>query len=324
MQYIDLGQTGLRVSRICFGSWAFGGDWGGQDAEDAKAAVRRALELGIDFFDTAQAYGWGASERLLAEALRDEIARRRDRLVLATKGGLRKEGGGLRRDASPGWLRRGLEESLRNLGTDYIDVYQVHWPDPEVPLAETAGELDAFVKEGKVRFAGVSNFEAAQMEEMGKTRPVDTLQPPYHLFRRDVEEETLPYCREHGIGVLVYSPLAHGLLTGKYSPGHVFPEGDWRRRSPLFQGGTFRRNLEIVRRLEAFARERGLSVAELAVAWTLSHPAVHSAIVGARRPSHIEGSAGAADVTLSEEDRAAIDPITAGAVPVGGPSPEAV
>src|SRR5215212_8301144 len=165
MRYTRLGRTDLEVSRVCFGTWQFSGEWGTVEERDSEAAIRRALELGINFFDTAQAYGFGAAEQLLGKALEPEIKDRRDELVLATKGGLRMEGDQLLRDSSPGWLRQGVEDSLRFLGTDYIDLYQVHWPDLETPFEETARALDELVQEGKIRYVGVSNFDAQQMAE---------------------------------------------------------------------------------------------------------------------------------------------------------------
>src|SRR3954451_16337104 len=167
MRKVQLGETGLEVSRICFGTWQFGGDWGEFDRDEAVAAVRRALDLGINFFDTAQAYGFGKSERLLSEALGDDI--HRDDLVVATKGGLRPVDDGIERDSSPDWLRSGVEESLRSLGVEAIDLYQVHWPDPDVPFEETAGALKDLIGEGKVRHVGVSNFGPEEMAEFSKT-----------------------------------------------------------------------------------------------------------------------------------------------------------
>jgi aryl-alcohol dehydrogenase-like predicted oxidoreductase len=322
MEYKTLGQTDLEVSTICLGTWQFGGDWGTPRREDAKAAVRRALELGVTFFDTAQAYGFGASEELLAEGLGDDLRRRRDELVIATKGGLRPEGGGIERDSSPEWLRSGVEESLRHLGVETIDLYQVHWPDPDTPVEETAGALDELVTEGKIRHVGVSNFDVEQMAGFERTRKVESLQPPYHLFRREIEEDVLPWCRENGVGVLAYGPLAHGLLSGRMTPETRLADDDWRHGSDLFRGDNFRRNLEVVAALGRFAEERGSTVAQLAVAWTLANPAVDVAIVGARRPDHIEGTAPAADVELSGDDLAEIDRIMEGAVQVAGPTPE--
>jgi aryl-alcohol dehydrogenase-like predicted oxidoreductase len=243
--------------------------------------------------------------------------------VIATKGGLRMSDVGLVRDSRPTWLRRGVEESLQALGVDHVDLYQVHWPDPRVPFAETAVALQELVDEGKIRHAGVSNFDTTQIAEFARTRPVETLQPPYHLFRSEAGDEILPYCREHDIGVLVYGPLAHGLLTGAYDEDTRFTPDDWRSRSPLFQRETFRRNLETVRELAHFAAaEHGCTVGQLAIAWTLSSPAVHVAIVGSRHPAHIEESVGALKLRLTSEDLDHIDQIMAGAVVVGGPSPE--
>jgi hypothetical protein len=321
MRKTKLGATDLEVSRICFGTWQLGGDWGSIDESQATAAVRRARELGVDFFDTAQAYGFGVSERMLARALEGVP---REQVVLATKGGLRKEGGELLRDCSPEWLRAGLEASLQNLKTDYVDIYQVHWPDPNTPFAETAAALAQFVQEGKARYVGVSNFDAGQLAELGRARRVDTLQPPYHMLRREIEAATLPYCAEHEIGVLAYGPLAHGLLSGRFTPDTELAEDDWRRGSDLFAGENFERNLRIVERLCELAAELGITVAQLAIAWVLANPAVHVAIVGARRPDHIEGAAPAADVELSPETLARIEQILREAAVVGGPTPEGV
>jgi aryl-alcohol dehydrogenase-like predicted oxidoreductase len=322
MRKITLGITGIEVSTIAFGTWQLGGDWGSFDEGEAIRAIRYARELGINLFDTAQGYGFGASERLLGKALRDDIEHRRDEIVIATKGGLRMTGDGLVRDSSPGWLRQGVDESLRALAVEHIDIYQVHWPDPRVPFAETAGALGELVDQGKIRHIGVSNFDAPQMAAFSRTRAVETLQPPYHLFRRDIERDVLPYTQEHEIGVLVYGPLAHGLLTGAVNEATSFAADDWRRGSQLFQGETFRRNRETVHELERFAQERGLTVSRLAIAWTLANPAVHVAIVGARSRAHIHDAALAADVRLHREDRDMIDWIMAGSVSAAGPSPE--
>lgn len=321
MRKIKLGATDLEVSRICFGTWQFGGDWGAIDERDAIAAVARARELGVDFFDTAQAYGFGVSEQLLARALEGVP---REQVVLATKGGLRKEGGELLRDASPEWLRAGLQESLRNLKTDYVDIYQVHWPDRSTPFAETAAALEEFVKEGRVRYVGASNYDAHQIAELERTRRLDTLQPPYHMLRREIERAVLPYCREHDVGVLAYGPLAHGLLSGRFTRDTQLAGDDWRRGSDLFGGANYERNLRIVEQLSELARELGITVAQLAIAWVLANPAVHVAIVGARRPDHIEGAAPAAEVELDADTMARIEGILAQAAMVGGPTPEGV
>ena len=284
MQYTTLGRTGLRVSRIAFGTWQLGGDWGPTDESAAIAAIRRAADQGVTLFDTAQAYGFGASERLLAKAL---TGLDRGKLVIATKGGLRPADGRRRPAATPArpGYRTGVESSLRALDTDYIDLYQVHWPDPAVPFADTAETLAKLVADGKIRHVGVSNFDAAQMAEFSATLPVETLQPPYHLFRRDIEASILPYAAANDIGVLVYGPLAHGLLGGHLTRDHdvrgrrlAQPQRDVHRHRFAAQPGGGARTGRLAR------EELGAPVSQLAIAWTLANPAVHVAIVGTRSP----------------------------------------
>jgi aryl-alcohol dehydrogenase-like predicted oxidoreductase len=324
MNMVTLGRTEMQVSRIAFGAWQFGGDWGAFQEGEAIAAIRHARELGINLFDTAQAYGWGRSESIVGTALRDELDGHRDEIVIATKGGLRLSDDGLVRDSSPEWLRKGVEQSLATLGVDHIDLFQIHWPDPDTPLAESAGALDELVAEGKIRHAGVSNFSAEQMEELAHTRPIETLQPPYNMLRREAEYSELPYARRHDIGVLVYGPLAHGLLTGAFDAGSVFEDGDWRRQSGLFRGDAFRRNLEAVAKLERLAAAAGHTVSRLAIAWVLEHPAVHVAIFGSLNPAHIEDSVAALDVHLSAGDNEEIERILLEADAYAGPTPETV
>jgi aryl-alcohol dehydrogenase-like predicted oxidoreductase len=321
MDRTRLGRSELHVSRIAFGTWQLGGDWGPTDESAAIAAIRHAAEAGINFFDTAQGYGFGASERLLARAI---TGRPRDQVVIATKGGLRPTaGGGVERDASPAWIRHGVDESLRALATDFIDLYQVHWPDPKTPFSETATALADLIRAGKIRHVGVSNFDADQMAEFSATLPVETLQPPYHLFRRDIEASILPYAVRHDIGVLAYGPLAHGLLSGAMTADTKFAPGDWRASSDLFQGEPYRRNLRVVGALQRFAElELGTSVSELAVAWVLANPAVQVAIVGTRNPRHVDEAVAAASLALDASALRRIDEIVADEVPVGGPRPE--
>jgi aryl-alcohol dehydrogenase-like predicted oxidoreductase len=323
MRTTRLGKTDMQVSRIAFGTWQLGGDWGSFDEEAAVNAIRHARENGVNFFDTAQAYGFGKSEEVLGKALRDELSRDRDSLVIATKGGI-NPGGERPRDARRPWLRQGVDESLRALDLDHIDLYQVHWPDEQTPAEDTAAALQELVDEGKIRHVGVSNYNAEQMADFDRTRPVETLQPPYHLFRRGIEDEILPYCRNNDVGVLVYSPLGSGLLTGTLTPESTFESDDWRAQSSAFQGETLRRNLAVVERLAEFAEERGITVGQLAIAWTLAQPGVHVAIVGARSPRNIENSLAAADVDLSSDDLAEVERITADGISVEGASPEGV
>src|SRR5262245_473896 len=278
MKFTEFGNTGMRVSTICFGTWAFGGEWGELDLAANKAAVRTALDLGINFFDTAQAYGFGIAEQFLNQALQPEIRTKRQELVLSTKGGLREAGDQLIRDSSRVWLRQGLEPSLRALGTDYIDLYLIHWPDPTRPMAEVASTLGEFVSEGKVRFVGGSNFSERQIQAFEAARHLDGVQPPYHLFRREIEATILPYCQEHQIGVQAYGPLAHGLLTGRYTPTTTFPANDWRSKSDIFMGDKFRQNLQVVDQLRQMAQQRHCTLPQFAVAWVLAHPAVDCAI----------------------------------------------
>ena len=323
MDKVKLGRSELEVSPIAFGTWQLGGDWGATDEQAAIAAMGRAADLGINFFDTAQAYGFGASESLLARALK---GRPREQFVIATKGGLRPmAGGGIERDASPDWIRRGVDASLQALGTDYIDLYQVHWPDPKVPFAETAGALADLKAAGKVRHVGVSNFDARQMDDFSKTLLVETLQPVYHLFRRDIEQSVLPYTKAENVGVLVYGPLAHGLLSGALTPESHFAADDWRSKSDVFRGEAYLRNLRIVSALERFAKlELGTSVSRLAVAWVLANPAVHVAIVGTRNSKHIEDAIAAAEIKLDVSAMRRIEDIVSDEVRVGGPTPESV
>jgi aryl-alcohol dehydrogenase-like predicted oxidoreductase len=325
MEYTQFGRTALHVSKISYGTWQFGGDWGRVESsqwDTGKATVQKALELGINFFDTAQAYGFGLAERMLGEALRPYLKGLREDIVLATKGGLRMEGDKLLRDASAHWLRQGVEQSLRNLGVDYIDLYQVHWPDPHTPIEETASALDQLVHEGKIRYVGVSNYNAQQMKTFEQARKLDALQPPYSLFRREIEQEILPYTQEHGIGVLVYGPLAHGLLGGSFTPQTTFAPDDWRSKSEFFHGEPFQRNVAVVEQLKRLAEHKDMTIAQLTIAWVLAQPAIDVAIVGARNPHQLEQTALASAIHLTYETLQEIERIMREAVPIGGPAPE--
>jgi len=323
MRNVVLGKSGLDVSRVAFGTWQLGGDWGHFDEGAAIVAIQHARELGVNLFDTAQAYGFGKSEEVLGKALRAELDHNRDQVIIATKGGINPRSN-RPRDARRAWLRSGVESSLRALGVDHIDLYQVHWPDSDTPAEETAGALQELVDEGKIRHAGVSNYNEEQLAAFDQVRPVETIQPPYHLFRRDIEDKVLPYAREHNIGVLAYSPLGSGLLTGQLTPDSTFGGDDWRSRSTAFRGETLRRNLAVVDKLTELASLRGLSIGQLATAWVLAQPGVHVAIVGARSARNIENSLAAADVDLSEADLTDIEKIVADGVSITGASPEGV
>ncbi|MGH7792194.1 MAG: aldo/keto reductase, partial [Thermodesulfobacteriota bacterium] len=276
MEYRRLGNTDLKLSEIGFGCWAMGGGWGQIDDRESIATVRRAIDLEINFFDTADIYGFGHSEKMLAEAL---SARRKD-VIVATKVGLAwDQHGCLFRSSSRYHIMQAVEASLRRLKTDYIDLYQIHWPDSNTPFETTMKTMDDLVKSGKVRYVGVSNFTVKQTKECMKVRTIESHQPPYNLFMRDIEKDLLPFCRRNGIGVIAYGPLAYGLLTGKFTKDTKFPEtdwrsgrlfpdpGDWQPHIDLFHGKQFKRNLKIVEKLKKIVNSQGKTVGQLAIAW---------------------------------------------------------
>ncbi|MGA2974679.1 MAG: aldo/keto reductase [Spirochaetia bacterium] len=316
MKKKPLGKSGLELTRVGLGTWAIGGagwqfGWGAQDDEDSIAAIHRALDIGINWIDTAAVYGLGHSEQIVGRA----IAGRRDRVAVATKCGLVWEPGatapGNRLKAES--VRVELEASLRRLKTDYIDLYQIHWPDPDADIEEAWSEIAKAVKQGKVRCAGVSNFSIAQLERIRGIHPVASLQPPYSMLRRDVERELLPYCEANGIGVICYSPLQMGLLTGAFSKERVasLPKDDQRSRNPQFAEPALTHTLQLVEGLRPIAAKSGKSLGELAVAWVLRRSEVTAAIVGARRPEQVEQIAGAGDWELSREDITRINELIA-------------
>jgi aryl-alcohol dehydrogenase-like predicted oxidoreductase len=308
MQQTTLGRTGLEISRVGFGAWALGGaeydwGWGAQDDEESIAAIHHALELGVTWIDTAAQYGHGHSEEVVGRAL----AGLDRRPLVFTKGG-QPEGPNrttlqtLKADS----LRREVEGSLSRLGVDAIDLYQIHWPIPDEEVEEGWTAVAGFVEEGLVRHIGVSNFSVAQLERAESIAPVETLQPPYSLLDRGVEDEVLPYCEEHDVGVIVYSPMASGMLTGAMTRERVesLPDDDWRSKSDRFREPQLTRNLELVERLKRVAGRHGVSPGAVAVAWTLRNPAVDGAITGFRRPDQVDPILAAASVELSEEDLA--------------------
>ena len=311
MRTVALGRTGLEVSPVGFGAWALGGSnwewgWGEQDDEESVAAIRRALELGVNWIDTAAQYGLGHSE----EVVRRAVAGLDPRPLIFTKGG-QPEGPNrttvqtLKRDS----LRRECEGSLERLGVDAIDLYQIHWPIPGEEVEEGWSALAELKAEGLVRHIGVSNFSVGQLERAEAIAPVETLQPQYSLVDREVEAEILPYCEEHGLGVIVYSPMASGLLTGKMTRERIesLPQDDWRRSSERFREPQLSRNLDVVERLKTVAERHGASPGAVAVAWTLRHPAVHGAIAGFRRPDQVEPILAAVDLRLNDDDVAELE-----------------
>lgn len=325
MQRVKLGSTGLEVSPIVFGTAELGPAFGEFDEATALAAVRAARDLGINFFDTAHLYGFGQSERLLGTALRDDLHHRRGEVVISTKGGVRlADDGTLVRDSSPGGLREGVHRSLDALGVEFIDVYGLHWPDPQTPMRETGAVLAELVDEGLIRHVCVSNFTVEQMSALSWSRPLDLVQAPYGMLRRQIEADVLPYCAEHKVGLFVYAPLAYGMLTGTLKVGHSFAPGDWRGSSSEFRGGTLKRNVTVVGRLERFAADRTWTVSQPAIAWSLAVPTVAAAIVGTRSAKHIAEAIAAAEIELTVDDLAEIDDLLEDAVTIVGPTPESV
>jgi len=307
VEFRKLGNTELECTTIGFGAWVIGGWlWGGADDNESIAAIQRAFDLGINFFDTAAVYGFGRSERLIGKALKGH----RDEVIIATKCGLEwDEEENVTRNSSREHVLRTCEESLKRLDTDYIDLHQVHWPDPNTPVEETIEALEELVRQGKIRYYGVSNFDVPLLERCMAVGRVSSLQNKYNLLEREIENAELPYCREHNIGVLAYSPMARGLLTGKFTEDWKFKEGDSRANNKMFQGETFKRNLRIVARLKELAAEHGRTVAQLALAWVLSQPGVTVALAGTRKPEQIEETAQASGWQLDEETLARIDDI---------------
>lgn len=305
-----LGSTDLEITRVGFGAWAIGGGgyefaWGSTDDDESLAAIERALEGGVNWIDTAAAYGLGHSEELVGRA----IAGRPDPPYVFTKASILDAGGGkfahsLRRDS----IWREVESSLSRLGVDAIDLYQIHWPNPEPEIEEGWATLAELKGQGLVRHIGVSNFGVDQLRRISNIAPVETLQPPYSLADRRAEEEILPYCEADGIGVVVYSPMGSGLLTGAMTAERIagLPDDDWRKRAAQFNEPALSRNLELVERLRGIAEAREVTPGAVAVAWTLLHPAVDAAIVGFRRPSQVDPILVAASLALSDEDVAAI------------------
>jgi aryl-alcohol dehydrogenase-like predicted oxidoreductase len=301
-----LGACGLELTTVGLGAWAIGGGgwafgWGPQDDGESIAAIRRGLDLGINWIDTAAVYGLGHSEEVVARAIEGH----RDEVIVATKCGLvwnpgeTTPFGRLKAES----IRKEAEDSLRRLRTDRIDLYQIHWPNPAEDIEEAWGEIARLVQEGKVLHAGVSNFTVEQLERIRAVHPVASLQPPYSLLNRNAEAELLPYCRAHGIGVVVYSPMQAGILSGAFTRARMLslPADDWRRNTRQYQEPLLTQNLGLVERLRAIASRMRLTVGQLAIAWVLRREEVTCAIVGARRPSQIEETSVAADVDLTSE-----------------------
>ena len=288
MRTRKLGKNGPAVSVLGFGAWPIAGKLGPVAERDAVTAI-----------DTAEAYGFGLSEELVAKA----VGHRRGEVFIATK------------VLPENWCRNDLleaaERSLRHLQTDYIDLYQIHWPSDEMDFGESMRAIDDLIQQGKVRYAGVSNFSADQMRACLEVRHVDSDQPRYNLLDREIEEEVLPFCQEQGIGVLAYAPLGQGLLTGSYEEDHVFSADDIRSGNERFSGERFRRTIRMAKKLAAYAADHGHSLIELDIAWVLAHPAMTTALVGAKSPAQVDGWLGAGDWELTPQQMREIDEIAA-------------
>lgn len=305
-----LGRTGFEITRVGLGAWAIGGGgwqggWGPQDDAESIAAIHAAVERGINWIDTAAAYGLGHAEEVVGEAV--AALPESDRPLVFTKCGLVWEEGAttVSNTLAPESIRRECEDSLRRLQVEVIDLYQMHWPTwDETPIEDSWATMAALVDEGKVRAIGLSNFSVEELDRCEAVRPVDTLQPELNLVNRDAAADRIPWAAERGAGVIVYSPMGSGLLTGRFSAERAasLPEDDWRKGHPNFQEPQLSANLELVERLKPIVERLGASLAELTIAWTLSWPAVTGAIVGARSAEQVEGWIGAADVKLGDAE----------------------
>lgn len=311
MQTRRLGNSDLHITPIGFGAWAIGGGgwafgWGSQDDADSIAAIREALDLGINWIDTAAVYGLGHSEEVVAKAL-DGVNHRP--FVFTKCGRVWDEKGQIGKRIKAASIRAECEASLRRLRVDVIDLYQIHWPEPDEDVEEGWQEMVRLKQEGKVRWIGVSNFSAEQMARAAKFGPITSLQPPYSMIRPEVEETVLPYCLENTIGVIAYSPMASGLLTGAFSRERIaaLPADDWRKeKNKHYQEPLLSRNLKLVDGLKSIGFRHGKSPGEVAIAWVLRHPAVTGAIVGSRRPGQLKELLGAATWRLSADEVAEI------------------
>jgi aryl-alcohol dehydrogenase-like predicted oxidoreductase len=310
LEYIDIKGTNLITSRIALGTWAIGGwMWGGTDEKESIRTIHAALDHGINLIDTAPIYGQGRSEEIVGEALRQ--TGRRESILLATKVGIDWTKGRIERNSTRRHIFQELEDSLRRLQTDYIDLYQVHWPDPLVPIEEVARTLRELYEQGKIRAIGVSNYSPEEMARFEAIAPIHTIQPPYNLFEREIEHDVLPYALGHRITTLTYGALCRGLLSGAMNAGRLFAKDDLRKTSdPKFQQPHFAEYLDVTSKLDAYAREHfGKRVIHLAVRWLLEQPGVGVALWGARRPEQLEAIKEVGGWSLTKADFAAIDAI---------------
>jgi aryl-alcohol dehydrogenase-like predicted oxidoreductase len=309
MEFVTISGTDLKASRIGLGTWAMGGwMWGGTDEEESVRTIGAALDKGITLIDTAPAYGFGRSEEIVGRAI--EESGRRSQVVLATKVALEWRDGNVFRNSSRGRILREIEDSLRRLRTTYIDIYQVHWPDPLVPIEETAETMSLLYQQGKIRAIGVSNYSPQQMQQFRAAAPLHTDQPPYNLFERQIEQDVLPFALQNGISTLTYGSLCRGLLSGRMKPDTRFAGDDLRKLDPKFQPPRYAQYLQAVERLDQFARENyGKRVLDLAIRWTLDQPGVSVALWGARHPEQLAPADGAVGWKLGADALRTIDKI---------------
>ncbi len=315
MIYRNLGNTDIKASAITLGTWAIGGWlWGGTDKKNAITGIRKSIEMGVTSIDTAPVYGFGVSEAIVGEAIKGY----RDKVQLFTKFGLRwniPEGkfyfNSNDNDGNPMKIHKyagkqsvinECEESLRRLNTDYIDLYQIHWPDPTTPIDETMEAVEKLKQDGKIKAAGVSNYTAEQLQEADKTTLIASNQVPYSMVERGIEDELVPYCIKNNKSILAYSPLQRGLLTGKITKGYTFNEGDHRTTHHSFQEPAFSNTLGFLEKIKPLANEKGISLAQLVISWTLQRPGITTALVGARNEKQATENALAADVTLTDQE----------------------
>ncbi len=311
MRTRQLGNSDIELTTIGLGAWAIGGagyafGWGNQDDTDSIQTIHTALDLGINWIDTAPVYGLGHSEEIVGKAIRGVG----ERPYISTKCGLVWPAGGKKvsHDLSAASVKRECEASLKRLGIDSIDLYNIHWPIPDERIEEAWAAIADLIQAGKVRYGGVSNFSVSQARRVAAIHPVTSQQPPYSMLVRGIEADVLPYCREKNTGVVVYSPMQNGLLTGKMTHERIaaLPKDDWRRRNEHFQEPQLKANLELVKELSNLAEELGQTPARIAIAWVLASEGVSSAIVGARRPDQVEENAAAADLVLNDATKARI------------------
>ena len=315
MEFRTLGNTDVKVTPIAFGAWAIGGAmWGGAEKKDAVQAIKRSIDHGITTIDTAPVYGYGQSEELVGEAIRGM----REKVQILTKYGLRwdakkgqyyfslKDEDGNKIDiyryAGKESVIQECENSLRRLGTDYIDLYQIHWADPTTPIDETMEAINILLEQGKIRAAGVCNFEAALLKKAMKTAPICSNQVPYSMVRRDIEDELVPFCIGNEKAILAYSPLQRGLLTGKFSPDHHFKEGDTRAGSSQFKKENIIKTNRFLEEIKPIADAKGASLAQLVIRWTLEQPGITVALVGARNSRQVDDNVGAMNLKLTKDE----------------------